>query len=83
MAAGLTLTRAQLETAMERLGDLLARQGSGAAGPRDMRIDGLLAPSAATVALVEEIENAGPFGQAAPAPRFAFANVAFTCRRIG
>lgn len=83
MAAGLTLTRAQLEPAMERLGELLARQGAGAAGPRDMRIDGLLAPSAATVALVEEIENAGPFGQAAPAPRFAFANVAVTCRRIG
>ncbi len=83
MAAGLTLTRAQLEPAMARLSELLARQGAGAAGPRDLRIDGLLATSAATVALVEEIENAGPFGQAAPAPRFAFANAAVACRRIG
>jgi single-stranded-DNA-specific exonuclease len=83
MAAGLTLTRAQLEPAMARLGELLARQGAGAAGPRDLRIDGLLHPSAATVQLVEEIENAGPFGQAAPAPRFAFANAAVACRRIG
>lgn len=83
MAAGLTLTRAQLEPAMDRLGDLLARQGAGVAGPRDLRIDGLLASSAATVQLVEEIENAGPFGQAAPAPRFAFANAAVSCRRIG
>jgi single-stranded-DNA-specific exonuclease len=83
MAAGLTLTRAQLEPAMDRLGELLARQGAGVAGPRDLRIDGLLASSAATVQLVEEIENAGPFGQAAPAPRFAFANAAVSCRRIG
>ncbi len=83
MAAGLTLTRAQLQPAMDRLGELLARQGAGTTGPRDLRIDGLLATSAATVPLVEEIENAGPFGQAAPAPRFAFANAAVTCRRIG
>ncbi|HLQ20135.1 MAG TPA: DHHA1 domain-containing protein, partial [Tabrizicola sp.] len=83
MAAGLTLTRNQLDPAMQRLGDLLARQGAGAVGPRDLRIDGLLAPSAATVALLEEIENAGPFGQAAPAPRFAFPNAAVSCRRIG
>lgn len=83
MAAGLTLTRSQLEPAMARLGELLARQGAGAAGPRDLRIDSLLATSAATVPLLEEIETAGPFGQAAPAPRFAFANTAVTCRRIG
>ena len=83
MAAGLSLTRAQLEPAMARLSDLLARQGSGSTGPQDLRIDSLLATSAATVALVEEIENAGPFGQAAPAPRFAFANASVTGRRIG
>ncbi|NJM82994.1 MAG: single-stranded-DNA-specific exonuclease RecJ, partial [Tabrizicola sp.] len=39
--------------------------------------------SAATHALVEQIEAAGPFGAAAPAPRFAFANLAVTARRIG
>lgn len=83
MAAGLSLTRAQLHPAMDRLSELLARQGSGAGGPQDLRIDGLLAASAATVALVEEIENAGPFGAAAPAPRFAFANVQVNARRIG
>ncbi|MCX7289248.1 MAG: DHHA1 domain-containing protein, partial [Rhodobacterales bacterium] len=83
MAAGLSLTRAQLEPAMTRLGDLLARQGAGAAGPQELRVDSLLTTGAATVALVEEIENAGPFGAAAPAPRFAFANVAVSARRIG
>jgi single-stranded-DNA-specific exonuclease len=83
MAAGLSLTRAQLQPAMSRLAELLARQGSGLAGPGDLRIDGLLTTGAATVALVEEIENAGPFGASAPAPRFAFANVQVSGRRIG
>ncbi len=83
MAAGLSLSRAQLEPAMARLAELLARQGSGDGGPREMRIDGLLTTGAATVALIEEIENAGPFGAAAPAPRFAFADVAVSARRIG
>ena len=83
MAAGLSLSRAQLEPAMARLADLLARQGAGAGGVQDLRIDALLAPSAATVALVEELENAGPFGASAPAPRFAFANAAVSARRIG
>jgi single-stranded-DNA-specific exonuclease len=83
MAAGLSLTRAQLEPAMARLTDLLARQGAGAQGPQDLRIDGLLTTAAATVALIEQIETAGPFGQAAPSPRFAFADAQITLRRIG
>ncbi len=83
MAAGLTVTRSQLHPAMDRLSDLLARQGAGAGGPADLRIDSLLMTSAATLALVEQIEAAGPFGAAAPAPRFAFANAAVSARRIG
>jgi len=83
MAAGLSLTRAQLEPAMARLADLLARQGAGDGGPRDLRIDSLLTTTAATVDLLEQIESAGPFGAAAPAPRFAFADVAVSARRIG
>ncbi|MCB2114814.1 MAG: single-stranded-DNA-specific exonuclease RecJ [Rhodobacteraceae bacterium] len=84
MAAGLTVTRSQLEPAMARLSELLARQGAGETGPRDLRLDGLLMPGAATPALIEEIERAGPFGQSAPAPRFAFPDVAITfARRVG
>lgn len=84
MAAGLTVARDRLDAAMERLSDLLARQGAGAGGPRDLRLDGLLMPGAATPALIEEIEKAGPFGQAAPAPRFAFPAMSLThTRRIG
>ena len=83
MAAGLTLTRDQLVPAMDRLADLLARQGSGIGGVADLRIDSLLMTSATTPALIEQIEAAGPFGAAAPAPRFAFANAAVSARRIG
>lgn len=72
MAAGLTVARDQLDAAMDRLGALLARQGAGDIGPADLRLDGLLMPEAATVDLVNQIEQAGPFGAGAPAPRFAF-----------
>ncbi|MEM9343907.1 MAG: single-stranded-DNA-specific exonuclease RecJ [Pseudomonadota bacterium] len=72
MAAGLTVAREGLEAAMDRLADLLDAQGAGGIGPADVRIDGLLMPGAATVDLVEQLEAAGPYGQSAPAPRFAF-----------
>lgn len=71
MAAGLTVARDRLEPAMERLSELLAKQGAGAAGPADLRLDGTLLASAARVPLIETIETAGPYGAGAPAPRFA------------
>lgn len=83
MAAGLTVARDKLEEAMARLGELLAKQGAGAGGPEDLRIDSLLATSAATPGFVEQIEAAGPFGAAAPAPRFVFADMAVTTHRVG
>ncbi|WP_299816039.1 single-stranded-DNA-specific exonuclease RecJ [uncultured Jannaschia sp.] len=72
MAAGLTVEAGKIEGAMARLGELLAQQGAGAGGPRDLRLDGTLMPGAATRELVDQLEGAGPFGQGAPAPRFAF-----------
>jgi single-stranded-DNA-specific exonuclease len=83
MAAGLTVARDRLDEAMARLSDLLARQGAGQGGPQDLRLDGLILPQAATLALAEQIEAAGPFGAAAPAPRFALPEVTLTSRRIG
>jgi single-stranded-DNA-specific exonuclease len=81
MAAGLSLRRDQLEPAMARLEDLLARQGAGAEGPRDLTIDALLAPQALTPDLIAQIEAAGPFGASAPAPRFALADQPVTGTR--
>ena len=76
MAAGLTAHRDQIPMAMERLGDLLAKQGAGATGPKTLHVDAVLMPGAATPDLITKLEAAGPFGQAAPAPRFAFPDVA-------
>lgn len=84
MAAGLTVARDRIAPAMARLGELLARQGAGAGGPDDLRLDGLLMPGAATAELVAALDQAGPFGQSAPAPRFAFPSVRIAqARRIG
>ncbi|GAA0298135.1 single-stranded-DNA-specific exonuclease RecJ [Rhodovulum strictum] len=84
MAAGLTVARDRLDEAMARLGSLLAKQGAAEGGPRDLRLDGLLMPGAATVDLVDRLDTAGPFGAAAPAPRFAFAAMALGfVRRVG
>ena len=82
MAAGLSLNRAQLEPAMARLDALLARQ-SGPPSTATLRLDALLMPTAATLALIEEIDAAGPFGAASPAPRFAFAHQQVTARPMG
>ncbi len=71
MAAGLTLTRAQLDPAMARLGELLAAQGADRLGAGEVRVDGVLMPGAATVDLIESLDAAGPYGAGAPAPRFA------------
>lgn len=76
MAAGLSLSRAQLDPAMARLCELLDKQGAGALGPSDLRLDGALMPGAATVALIEQLEAAGPYGASASGPRFAFPDCA-------
>ncbi|WP_339689993.1 single-stranded-DNA-specific exonuclease RecJ [Celeribacter baekdonensis] len=84
MAAGLTVMRDKLEPAMERLSELLAKQGAGDGGPADLKLDGMLMPGAATIDLITRLEAAGPFGAAAPAPRFAFPSCAIHfARRIG
>jgi len=84
MAAGLSVARDRLEMAMDRLSELLARQGAGATGPRELRLDGLLMPGAATPELLDQIERAGPFGAGAPAPRYAFADVEIRfAKRVG
>lgn len=75
MAAGLSVDANKIDAAMERLGELLAKQGADKIGPTDLKLSGILMPGAATVELVNHIEQAGPFGAGAPAPRFAFPDV--------
>ncbi|MGR3504015.1 single-stranded-DNA-specific exonuclease RecJ [Pseudaestuariivita sp.] len=71
MAAGLSLSRAQLEPAMARLSELMAAQGAGSLGPRDLRLDGTVMPGAVQTELIHDLDRAGPFGASAPPPRFA------------
>lgn len=75
MAAGLTVAEDQIEAAMAALSAKLARAVGALPAARALRIDGALGPAAATPELVEMLEAAGPFGQAAPAPRFALPGV--------
>ena len=60
---------------MDRLAELLGAQGAGSGEARDLHIDAALMPAAATPELITQIDAAGPFGQSAPAPRFAFPDV--------
>jgi single-stranded-DNA-specific exonuclease len=75
MAAGLTVAAAKLEGAMDALGARMAALGAGQAGQADLRLDGALAPGGATIDLIEQLEAAGPYGQANPSPRLAFGSV--------
>lgn len=84
MAAGLSVSRDGLEAAMARLSERLGKQGAGTGGPRDLRIDGALAPGAATIEFCEQSDAAGPWGASAPAPRFALPNARIVhVRRMG
>ncbi|SEK54558.1 exonuclease RecJ [Roseovarius nanhaiticus] len=84
MAAGLTVMRDQLEPAMERLSELLAKQGAGTGGAADLVLDGMLMPGAATPELITQIEAAGPFGAGSAAPRHVFAQMQITfAKRVG
>ena len=74
MAAGLTVAEDMIAPAMARLADLLAPQLEARRGAGDLRISGLIETAAATPELLRQLDDAGPYGQAAPAPRFAFAD---------
>ncbi len=84
MAAGLTVARDQLEPAMARLSEMMAKQGADKMGAADLKLDGLLMPSAATVDLCDQIEAAGPFGAGAAGPRYVFADMKISfAKRVG
>ncbi|KHA52906.1 single-stranded-DNA-specific exonuclease RecJ [Sulfitobacter geojensis] len=84
MAAGLTVAEDKIEAAMARLSELMAKQGAHLGGPADLNVTGLLMPAAATVELAEMVEQAGPFGAAAPAPRYVFADMQILfAKRVG
>ena len=84
MAAGFTVSRPLLQPAMEKLTKLLKKQGADKLSISNLRLDSVLMPKSATTDLVAQLENAGPFGAGAPAPRFAFPSMAISfAKRVG
>lgn len=71
MAAGLTVDTARLADLRQFLGEQLAGEVESA---RDdaLLVDGALTATAATLDLIELLEQAGPFGSSHPAPLFVF-----------
>lgn len=74
MAAGLTVEQDRIEPAMERLAELLARDLENRGTVGELRVSGLLEAQGASTEMFRQLEAAGPYGQAAPAPRFVFAD---------
>jgi single-stranded-DNA-specific exonuclease len=70
MAAGITVERKHFADFVTFLSQSVADQVHAAFPDRTLEIDGALSESGATVALVEELERAGPFGNGNPAPVF-------------
>lgn len=75
MAAGLTVEAERLSDLRAFLNDRLTPLIDAARSSMSLNLDGALAASSANTALVEMLEQAGPFGQGNPQPRFAFANL--------
>ena len=84
MAAGLSLTKDQLQPAMSRLCELAEKDKIVNPEAREVPVDGVLFIQAVKIDLIEELENCGPFGSAIREPRFAFCDVSMTfTKRVG
>ncbi len=71
MAAGLTVAKDRLGDLRGYLEEALAAEVAAAAD-RALSVDAALSAGAATLELIELLEQAGPYGTAHPAPVFAF-----------
>lgn len=71
MAAGLTVERANLGRLRTFFDEASAEQVGALAANQTLKIDGALGASGATIALIDQLETAGPFGSGHPQPIFA------------
>lgn len=84
MAGGLSMDPAQLSAFDKWMLDHMAAFAAERDAALDLEIDTLVAPGAATPALVSRIATLGPFGVGAPEPVFLMQDVAVTgLRRVG
>ena len=75
MAAGFSLQAGRLEAFREYLAGYFGNVSEVLTQARALHLDAALAPSAASVRLVEEIARAGPFGAGNPEPLIALPDV--------
>ena len=75
MAAGFSLTAAQLDGFGRYIGEQFGAAGAALAAANDLDLDAVSSPAGATVALAEEIAQAGPFGAGNAEPLLALPDV--------
>ncbi|MDX1581050.1 MAG: DHHA1 domain-containing protein, partial [Alphaproteobacteria bacterium] len=75
MAAGLTVASSRVGELRTFLNGLMGALLAEIAARPILRLDGILTPRAANAAMVEVLEQAGPFGAGHPQPRFALPKV--------
>jgi single-stranded-DNA-specific exonuclease len=71
MAAGLTLRRDREAELAEFFRDKLSQDVTAATAEHELKIDGAVTASGATLDLLHRVESAGPFGAGHPEPVFA------------
>jgi single-stranded-DNA-specific exonuclease len=75
MAAGFSLTTAQLDGFRRFVEERFSGAGPALAAANDLHLDAVSSPAGANVALAEEIAQAGPFGAGNPEPLIALSDV--------
>jgi single-stranded-DNA-specific exonuclease len=75
MAAGFSLTTAQLEGFRKFVEAQFSGAGAALAAANELYLDAVSSPAGANVALAEEIAQAGPYGAGNPEPLLALADV--------
>jgi single-stranded-DNA-specific exonuclease len=75
MAAGFSLTTAQLDNFRRFIEAQFSGAGPALAAANDLYLDAVSSPAGANVALAQEIASAGPFGAGNPEPLLGLADV--------
>ena len=75
MAAGFTVREDKLDALHSFLNERMAGAVADYAAGRTLKLDGWLSCAGATLELLEQIEQAGPFGAGNPQPRFGLREV--------
>ena len=75
MAGGLTVEGNKIQDLTQFLNELLKDEVAEARKKLSLKIDALIAPSAADQSLINRIEDIGPYGAGNPQPLFAFSDL--------